>query len=214
MSVTITIPAERLAGWHRRWVERITPGLLAKAAAGALQVLVMRHLQKVARERHDTANRLGATPTGFWSGSAQAVRLHTHANDAEVSVTHPGIARAVRDVIIRPRRAKALTIPLRAEAYGRRPRELERLSGAALFRPKGTRVLATEEAGKLTPHVRPLRLRHTKARPHPPPRPKDHRRHPRPRRPQRSRNRGLPSRPLGRSVLRFPFSVRLKGAPQ
>ena len=82
MSATITIPAERLAGWQRRWAERITPGLLAKAAAGALQALIMRHLQKVARERHDTANRLGATPTGFWAGSAQAVRLHTHTNDA------------------------------------------------------------------------------------------------------------------------------------
>ena len=82
MSVTITIPAERLAGWQRRWAERITPGLLAKAAAGALQALIMRYLQKVARDRHDTANRLGATPTGFWAGSAQAVRLHTHANDA------------------------------------------------------------------------------------------------------------------------------------
>lgn len=151
MSVTITIPAERLAGWHRRWVERITPGLLAKAAAGALQALVMRHLQQVARTRHATAQRLGATPTGFWSGAAQAVRLQAHASDAEVSVTHPGIARALRDVVIRPRRAKALTIPLRAEAYGKRPRELTRLSGAALFRPKGTRILATEEGGKLTP---------------------------------------------------------------
>ena len=151
MSVTITIPAERLAGWHRRWAERITPGLLAKAAAGALQALIMRHLQKVARDRHDTANRLGATPTGFWKDVEKAVSLHTHANDAEVSVTHPGIARAVRDVLIRPRRAKALTIPLRAEAYGKRPREFANLSGADLFRPKGTRILATEEGGKLTP---------------------------------------------------------------
>ena len=66
-------------------------------------------------------------------------------------MTHPGIARAVRDVLIRPRRAKALTIPLRAEAYGKRPREFANLSGAALFRPKGTRVLATEEGGRLTP---------------------------------------------------------------
>ena len=98
----------------------------------------------------DTANRLGATPTGFWKDVEKAVRLHTHANDAEVSVTHPGIARAVRDVIIRPRRAKALTIPLRAKAYGRRPREFANLSGAALFRPKGTRILATEGGGRLT----------------------------------------------------------------
>ena len=149
--MTITIPAERLAGWHRRWAERITPGLLAKAAAGALQALIMRHLQKVARDRHDTANRLGATPTGFWSGAAQAVRLQAHASDSEVSVTHPGIARALRDVVIRPRRAKALAIPLHAKAYGKRPREFAKLSGAALFRPKGTRVLATEEGGRLTP---------------------------------------------------------------
>ena len=151
MSVTITIPAERLAGWHRRWAERITPGLLAKAAAGALQTLIVRHLARVSETRHATANRLGAPPSGFWKDVEKAVRLHTHANDAEVSVTHPGIARAGRDVLIRPRRAKALTIPLRAEAYGKRPREFANLSGAALFRPKGTRVLATEEGGRLTP---------------------------------------------------------------
>ncbi len=151
MSVTITIPAERLARWHRRWVERITPGLLAKAGADALQRLVMRHLQQVARTRHATAQRLGATPTGFWSGAAQAVRLQAHASDAEVSVTHPGIARALRDVVIRPRRAKALAIPLHAKAYGLRPREAGQRLGQALFRPKGTRILATEEGGKLTP---------------------------------------------------------------
>ena len=57
MSVTITIPAERLAGWHRRWAERITPGLLAKAAAGALQTLIVRHLARVSETRHATANR-------------------------------------------------------------------------------------------------------------------------------------------------------------
>ena len=149
--MTITVPAGSLARWYRRWVERITPGLLAKAGGGALQALVMRHLQQVARTRHGTAQRLGATPTGFWSGAAQAVRLQAHANDAEVSVTHPGIARAVRDVVIRPRRAKALTIPLRAEAYGRRPREAERNLGQALFRPHGTRVLAVSKDGRLTP---------------------------------------------------------------
>ena len=82
MSVTITVSAGSLARWHRRWVERITPGLLAKAGGGALQALVMRHLQLVARTRHATAQRLGATPTGFWSGAAQAVRLQAHAVSA------------------------------------------------------------------------------------------------------------------------------------
>ena len=71
MSVTITVSAGSLARWYRRWVERITPGLLAKAGADALQRLVMRHLQQVERTRHATAQRLGATPTGFWSGAAQ-----------------------------------------------------------------------------------------------------------------------------------------------
>lgn len=151
MSVTITVSAGSLARWHRRWVERITPGLLAKTGADALQRLIMRHLQQVARTRHATAQRLGATPTGFWSGAAQAVRLQAHASDAEVSVTHPGIARALRDVVIRPRRAKALAIPLHAKAYGLRPREAGQRLGQALFRPRGTRVLAVSEEGRLTP---------------------------------------------------------------
>ena len=148
MSVTITIPAERLARWHRRWAERITPGLLAKAAGGALNGLLIRHLARVSETRHATAARLGATPTGFWKDAEKAVALRLWQGDAEVSVTHPGIARAVRDVTIRPRLARALAIPLSALSYGLRPREAEQELGRRIFRPKGTRLLVAARKGR------------------------------------------------------------------
>ena len=121
------------------------------AMAYALLVLCRKHLARAAASRHKTAARLGAAPTGHLEEAARTMLIQADADHGAVEVRSPGFARALGPLTVRARRAKALTIPLRAEAYGRRPRELERLSGAALFRPKGTRVLATEEAGRLTP---------------------------------------------------------------
>ena len=53
----------------------------------------------------------------------------------------PGLSRAFHDITIRPRRAKALTIPLSRISYNKRVADLER-DGHEIFRPKGKNILA------------------------------------------------------------------------
>ena len=105
---------------------------LLGAAAASLAETVRAHLRGLSR--HATAERLGATPTGFHAEGAARVTHSATPDEATVRVPVPGIARALRDVEIRPVRARALTIPLAAEAYARRAGELRRL-GWTIFRP-------------------------------------------------------------------------------
>ena len=84
------------------------------------------YLAGLAETRHDTANRLGATPSGHLAQAARAVEdapVSTDAESGSFVINHPGMVRAFRDVTIVPRAAKALAIPLNAEAYNRRPRQ-------------------------------------------------------------------------------------------
>lgn len=148
MSVTVTLRKEDIGPWLLRFRERVAPRLLAKAAGGALYQAVIRHMKTDVSRRHATANRLGATPTKHWEKPETYVRLKEGQGASEVSVTRPGIARAVRDVTIRPRVAKALAIPVSALSYGKRPAETEQALGRRLFRPKGTRMLVAARKDK------------------------------------------------------------------
>lgn len=148
MSVTIALRKEDIGPWLLRFRERVSPRLLAKAAGGALYQTVVKHMDEDVSHRHATAARLGATPTKHWEHPEAYVHLKAGGDASEVSITRPGIARAVRDVTIRPRNAKALAIPISALSYGKRPAETEQELGRRLFRPKGTRVLVAARKDK------------------------------------------------------------------
>jgi len=82
------------------------------------------HLAGLAQTRHTTAEALGATPSGFLGRAARAVEsapVSADAGAAEMTLNHPGMIRAFRDVTIVPRNAKMLTIPVNALAYNRTP---------------------------------------------------------------------------------------------
>ena len=81
----------------------------AMAAADSLAETVRDHIRRAAGARHRTASRLGATREG---------------RSAVVTVPIPGITRAFGDLHIRPKNAKALTIPINAVSYGVRAPEL------------------------------------------------------------------------------------------
>lgn len=62
----------------------------------------------------------------------------------EVDVDVPGIAKAYRDVDIRPKNAAFLAIPVHPEAHGKKPSDIP-----GLFKPKGKSILAISRGGQL-----------------------------------------------------------------
>lgn len=102
-----------------------------------LNRLVSNHIRTIAAERHATADRLGAKPTGHFKASdVLPAKVNESDNSVTVTVTTPGIVRAVRDVTILPKEAKSLAIPLHASAYGIQPRELNDRGEYEMFRLK------------------------------------------------------------------------------
>lgn len=85
------------------------------------RALVEEHLRQISLSRHDSAEALGASPTGFWGDADKRVTSTADADGATLSLTHPGIGRAFHAVTITPGDGKQwLTLPLLAEAYGQR----------------------------------------------------------------------------------------------
>lgn len=113
---------------------------LFSAAANALKIEVQNHLRREATRRHQSAHRLGGTPTQHLVKGAARVTFAADENHGEVVIPIAGMSRAFRDVTILPTRARALTLPVHGEAYGHRVSELRRL-GWNIFRPKGKDVL-------------------------------------------------------------------------
>ena len=113
------------------------PRPLLQAAARS----VVRDLQRHFREREKTPNKLGGKRTHWWARVARSTAV-AEVTDARavVSISEPGIGLQVSGGMVRPVEAKALTIPIHAEAYGRRAKTVELLTGMKLFRvkPKGS----------------------------------------------------------------------------
>lgn len=126
---------------------------LNRAMGYEVQRLTVDHLRQIAATRHNTANKLGGTPTNHWAQAAEKVAQPSSLTSvtglgATLTINHPGITRALRDVTIKPKEAKSLAIPVRGLAYGRRPAELwDRLN---LFIPKGRRFIAMRTGKKIT----------------------------------------------------------------
>lgn len=102
-------------------------------AANDLSELIRGHIRRYAFQRHTTAHRLGAQPTGHYTDGADEIHSTATSERGTVVVPIPGIKRAFGDVRIEARNAKALTIPVDALAYGKRASEL-RSVGWTLFR--------------------------------------------------------------------------------
>ena len=94
----------------------------------AARNLTRDHLNDIATSRHATASRLGATPSGHWAQAAEKTTMESDATSATVTISHPGIGRALHDVDITPGAGKKfLTIPLLAQAYNLRAARVEGL---------------------------------------------------------------------------------------
>lgn len=126
---------------------------ILRASGTEVQRVTVDYIARLAATRHETASRLGAAPTNHFAQAAEKVAspaaLEADADAATLTISHPGFSRAFRNVVIAPRSAKALAIPVHAISYGKRAAELwDRLS---LFIPKGKRVIAATLGGVVTP---------------------------------------------------------------
>lgn len=89
----------------------------------AVTNVVMAHFYRLNAERE---NKLGGKRTNFYSKAAKSTSYKVFDNGAMVSVAKLGIRQRLEGGTILPKK-KYLTIPVVAEAYGRRAREFSNL---------------------------------------------------------------------------------------
>jgi hypothetical protein len=122
---------------------------LRKGIAGRLEQVTRSHITKASLTRHKTATRLSAKPTGYLEKKEGTVESQVTGNAdglIQISVYGDIFARVDGPVSVKPRTKKWLAIPATAEAYGKRPYEIDGLRFvlmkkgklAALVRVKGT----------------------------------------------------------------------------
>lgn len=121
---------------------------LNESAGRQLWADIRAHLRKEAGQRHATASRLGANPTGHLEKAAQSTDWTADSDAATVTVHSPGISRVFHPLRITPKRAQTLTIPVHALGYGRRASEVS--AAHRLFRPKGKDYLMADVEGTPT----------------------------------------------------------------
>lgn len=109
-------------------------------------------LQGHFREKNKTPNRLGGKRTGFWNEMANATAVTgVDADGASVTVADQRFNIHVHGGTIKAKIAKALTIPLVAEAHGESVASYVRKTGNFLFRNKKETVLMEEEGDGVRP---------------------------------------------------------------
>lgn len=110
-----------------------------------------RWIRDAAQTRHVTAQALGATPTNYLGKRAAAVEARHDAAVADVVIKGAIFARVFRDVLVLPRRAKMLTIPVHKDSYGKRARDFENLVMKTSKKTGAIYLARKSKGGKLTP---------------------------------------------------------------
>lgn len=139
MSIGVTVNMSDVRDGASERMQIFMDGLRSKAglheAVGRRALSLTRnHLLQIAETRHETAQSLGASPSGHWAQATEKTTMKSSEEMALISVKHPGIGRAAHDVDIVPKGGMYLTIALIAAAYNRRAR---RVPGLFFVRPKG-----------------------------------------------------------------------------
>ena len=114
LEVTVSIPSD-----IDKLAEKLQAGMSSvyRNAGVRLARCIRNHMRLLASTRHETANRLGATPTNHFKAS-DVQPPNATSSDVSVTVTTPGISRAYHDIDIDPVNGSWLTIPLHSESYG------------------------------------------------------------------------------------------------
>jgi len=87
-----------------------------KVAGMAMRNSLITHFRK----KNAKPNKLGGTKTNYWSAAANSITTPSQSGNRVVcTVTQQGVTLHVLGGVVRPRRAKWLTIPVHPAAHGR-----------------------------------------------------------------------------------------------
>jgi hypothetical protein len=152
MTITIDLTntaAEALQAIHTRLADS---GNIHAAMAGSAERFIKNFGTEAASARHGSANRLGAKPTGHLTKAYQDIEAQSDASSARLLVPRASRLRAAfGGYTVRPGAGKTyLTIPVAAEAYGKRAGEIQGLEFMRVG-PKKTPILARPDGnGRIT----------------------------------------------------------------
>ncbi len=144
MTITIQVTDRATPHIAKLQAELDRPGV-KHSAGGSVMRLILDHLVALDADR---ANALGGRRTHFYSQAAKSTSYSVNPAGATVSISWTGFAQRLFGGEIRPVNGKYLTIPARAEAYGRRAREFDNLE--VLFGRNGPYALAERESTSFT----------------------------------------------------------------
>lgn len=116
------------------------PAGLYEVIALDLEEFGREFVTRAAADRHSTARRLGARPTGYLENAAQTFEAKATVGGVQLQVAGAIFKRTEGPVVIRGREKQLLTIPAIAGAYGRRAGEIEGLR-FVLFKKSGVKAL-------------------------------------------------------------------------
>jgi hypothetical protein len=112
-----------------------------EAIGASVSELAVTHLAR----RDQAGNKNGWPRTHFWEGIARGVRDKVDPNGVTIVFPYPMRAKVLGATIV-PVRSKYLTIPMNAEAYGKRAREFSGLKFAVVPGIGAALVTDTPEA--------------------------------------------------------------------
>ncbi len=95
-----------------------------------VETVVLRNFRGLAAK----PNRLGAPSTGFWQRAGESTDAVADEGQALITVRHRGVGLQLHGGTVRPTQRRVLTIPVDAEAHGKRVSDFPK---GTLFRPKG-----------------------------------------------------------------------------
>lgn len=148
----------------KRLRDKVSRGEIMRCAEHTLVANLAAYIFRRSLERHKTAEKFGANPTGileFISGgrgtaaSKGGGKIFARGNADSRSIFISGvpfIQKAFRSLFITPKKANALTIPLSKISFGKRVKDL-RASGWNIFRPVGKNVLMGKKTARSKPVV-------------------------------------------------------------
>lgn len=144
LKIKFTFPPSLTGGGKIAEIDRLKPSILLEGGK-ALQELLAQWM----RDLNDSRSTHGSNHYN----PNDVLEPVVDGDTVSVPITTPGISRALHDIIIHPKEAQSLAIPLHADAYGISPREYNNQhpkgTPEALFRPKGKDYLAKNDNGSL-----------------------------------------------------------------